>query len=106
MNQQSSENEVTENLNNLSLSSNETETTKPKRGRPSNAPKTSSGYNLKQLEYNKQWYKNNATEICKKRKEDQQKMKDAYELIKELVIQYKIEFPNEVKERVKKIICI
>ena len=95
--------EVTETLNNLSLEYTET---KPKRGRPSNAPKTSSGYNLKQLEYNKQWYKNNATEICKKRKEDQQKMKDAYELIKELVIQYKIEFPNEVKERVKKIICI
>jgi hypothetical protein len=106
MNQQSSENEVTENLNNLSLSSNETET-KPKRGRPSKPNvKNQEGKYLCKMKYDKDKYNENSTKIIAKTNELQKRYREGYNALKELVLSCNIEIPEYMKEKINKIICI
>jgi hypothetical protein len=91
--------EVTESLNNLSLSNTET---KPKRGRPSKPNvKNEEGKYLCKMKY----YEENSSEITARNKETQNRYRECYRTLKELVLQYNIEIPPHMKEKINKLIC-
>ena len=93
--------EVTETLNNLSLSNTET---KPKRGRPSKPDSKDENGRYVSTKYNKERYNTKATQIISKNKETQNRYRECYYTLKEL-LQYNIEIPPHMKEKVNKLMC-
>ncbi len=75
---------------------------KPKRGRPPKQNvKDEKGKYLCKTKY----YEENSSEITARNKETQNRYRECYRTLKELVLQHNIEIPEHMKEKVNKLIC-
>jgi hypothetical protein len=86
---------------------------KPKkgRGRPSKpSAKDEKGNYICQVKWHKKRYEENREEMIAKNKVNskinQDKYRECYHILKELVIHYKMEIPDPIQERVSKVISI
>ena len=80
----------------------ETDVVKPRRGRPSKPNvKDENGKYLCKTKY----YEENSSEITARNKETQNRYRECYRTLKELVLQHNIEIPEHMKEKVNKLIC-
>ena len=95
--------EVTETLNNLSLSNTET---KPKRGRPSKPDsKDENGRYICQVKWHKEKYEENPLKNIERCTKHQTKYRESFKILKELVEEYNMEFPSPIKEKINKLMC-
>jgi hypothetical protein len=84
---------------------------KPKRGRPPKQNvKDEKGRYLCSIKWNKKHYDENKDEIIEKNKTsskiNQTKYRECYHILKELIIDHKMEIPDSIQERVRKVISI
>jgi hypothetical protein len=99
---QTNDTQLIESVSNLSLN----ERIKPKRGRPPKPDaKDENGKYISKIKWNKKDYEENSTKLYEKINERRLKYKDGYNALKELVTTYNIEIPEQMKEKINKLMC-